>query len=337
MLADAAAVEVALDPIRASILDALTEPGSATTVAAAVGSTRQKVNYHLKALEAHGLVELAEERVWGGITERVVRRSARHLVVAPDVLQGTALDPNEVADRLSAAYLIAVNARTVSEVGAIARNAATGTRLPTLTVDTVIGFESPEDRAAFAADLQSSGRGPGRPLPPRRRATAPSDRFVLPPTRGALVTNPDQPDRVEHRMERTYEVAATPEEVWDAIATADGISAWMVPTRLDPQVGGAVSFDVGFWSHGIVTDYTPGRRFAYAEPWPTTEHDLSSVTPIATEFLIESASGGSCVVRVVTSAYGSGADWENEFFAEMIDGVIPMLDNLATYLNDARS
>ena len=155
MLADAAAVEVALDPIRASILDALTEPGSAATIAAAVGSTRQKVNYHLKALQAHGLVELAEERVWGGITERFVRRSARHLVVAPDVLLSTALDPNQVADHLSAAYLIAVNARTVSEVGAVA-SAATGTRLPTLTVDTVIGFTSPEDRAAFATDLQSA-------------------------------------------------------------------------------------------------------------------------------------------------------------------------------------
>jgi DNA-binding transcriptional ArsR family regulator len=155
VLADAAAVEAALDPIRASILDALTDPGSAATVAAAVGSTRQKVNYHLKALEAHGLVELAEERRWGGITERLVRRSARHLVVAPDVLPGAALDPNEVADRLSAAYLIAVNARTVSEVGEIS-SAATGTRLPTLTADTVIGFTSPEDRAAFATDLQSA-------------------------------------------------------------------------------------------------------------------------------------------------------------------------------------
>jgi DNA-binding transcriptional ArsR family regulator len=156
VLAKAAAVEAALDPSRAAILDALTEPGSATTVAATIGSTRQKVNYHLKALEAHGLVEAAEERVWGGITERFVRRSARHLVVAPDVLQSVALDPNDVADRRSAAYLIAVNARTVSEVGAIAASAPAGTRLPTLTVDTVIGFRSPEDRSAFAAELQSA-------------------------------------------------------------------------------------------------------------------------------------------------------------------------------------
>lgn len=156
MLTDPAAVEAALDPTRAAILDALTEPGSATTVATAVGSTRQKVNYHFKALEAHGLVELAEERVWGGITERVVRRAARQFVVAPDVLQSAALDPNEVADRLSAAYLIAVNARTVSEVGAIATQLANDTRLPTLTIDTVIGFRSPDDRAAFAADLQAA-------------------------------------------------------------------------------------------------------------------------------------------------------------------------------------
>lgn len=156
MLADGAAVGLALDPRRARILDALTEPGSATTVAAAVGSTRQQVNYHLKALEAHGLVEPAEERAWGGITERFVRRCARHLVVSPDVLQGPTLDPNLLADRLSAAYLIAVNARTVTEVGAIVGHAANGRNVPTLTVDAVIGFRSPEDRAAFTADLQSA-------------------------------------------------------------------------------------------------------------------------------------------------------------------------------------
>ncbi|MFT0846797.1 helix-turn-helix domain-containing protein [Actinomycetaceae bacterium L2_0104] len=156
VLTDTTAVEVALDPIRASILNALNEPGSATTIAAEVGLTRQKVNYHLRALEAHGLVEPVETRSWGGITERFVRRSARCLVVSPDVIQRTATDPGEISDHLSAEYLIAVNARAVSEVGRMAGGATPGRRLPTLTVDTVIGFHSPQDRAAFASELQSA-------------------------------------------------------------------------------------------------------------------------------------------------------------------------------------
>lgn len=156
MLSDAAAIEVALDPIRASILDALTEPGSATTVAAAVGLTRQKVNYHLKTLEAHGLVEPAETRAWGGITERFVQRVARKMVIAPDVLQASVSRPDDTADRLSADYLVAVNARAVSEVGTILQEAPKDARVPTLTIDTVIGFTSPEDRTAFASELRTA-------------------------------------------------------------------------------------------------------------------------------------------------------------------------------------
>lgn len=155
---------------------------------------------------------------------------------------------------------------------------------------------------------------------------------------------PQHSDRYEHRMERTYEVAATPAQVWDAIATAAGISAWMVPTRLDPRVGGEVAFDLGdFESVGVVTDYTPNRRFAVEEPWPaaegmpTADRDLSSVSPIATEFLVESASGGTCVVRVVTSAYGTGAEWEREFFAEMTEGWGLLLDGLPGYFQAAAS
>ena len=167
------------------------------------------------------------------------------------------------------------------------------------------------------------------------------------------------PDRVEHHAELTYEVAATPEQVWEAIATSDGISAWMMPAKLDPQIGGEVSLDLdGLTLTGVVTEYEPNRRFAYEEPWPIAERvedldpgmaewfasigvavsdvyeGLPSVGPIATEFLIESASGGSCVVRVVTSSYGSGANWENEFFTQMVTDTIPYFDNLATYLNE---
>ena len=156
VVTETAAVEAALHPVRAAVLEALTEPGSATTVAAAIGSTRQKVNYHLKALEAHGLVEPVDTRTWGGITERFVRRTARHLVVSPDVLQRLGLDPDEIADRLSADYLVAVNARSVREVGAIVRASSEDQRVPTLTLDAVVGFRSPDDRSAFAAELQAS-------------------------------------------------------------------------------------------------------------------------------------------------------------------------------------
>jgi uncharacterized protein YndB with AHSA1/START domain len=162
--------------------------------------------------------------------------------------------------------------------------------------------------------------------------------------------------RVEHRMERSYEVAATPEQVWEAIATADGLSAWMVPARLDPQVGGEVWFDFGdFTSTGVVTEYSPSQRFGYEEPWPISadapippgmlqwfdvigvaladvQRDLPSVGPVATEFLIESASGGSCVIRVVSSSYGTGSDWENEFFTEMVAGWAVLLDNLVAHV-----
>ena len=42
------------------------------------------------------------------------------------------------------------------------------------------------------------------------------------------------------------------------------------------------------------------------------------------------------MIRVVSSSYGSGADWENEFFAEMVAGWGELLDNLATHFDEAR-
>src|SRR6266699_6325536 len=98
---DPAVAEVSLDPVRARLLAALTEPGSAATLAAKVGLARQKVNYHLRALERHGLVELVEERRKGNVTERVMRATAASYVISPAALAAVAPDPDRSPDQLS--------------------------------------------------------------------------------------------------------------------------------------------------------------------------------------------------------------------------------------------
>lgn len=149
----------ALDPVRAQILQVLAEPGSATTVAAALGMSRQKANYHLRALEAHGLVELVEERPRRGFTERIVQASARSYLVGPDTIGAVAPDPAAV-DRLSSRYLVALAARLVREVSALARGAdRAGKRLPVLAIDTEIRFASADERAAFTEELTAAVTG----------------------------------------------------------------------------------------------------------------------------------------------------------------------------------
>lgn len=157
MLEGAAAAALVLDPIKARILAELGAPESAASLARRVGLTRQKVNYHLLALEQHGLVEGVEQRQWGGLTERRVVASAASYVVSPAALGAIGADPARNRDRLSASYLIALAARTVREVGALWRKARkTGKRLATLSLDVTIAFKSPAERAAFTEDLTSA-------------------------------------------------------------------------------------------------------------------------------------------------------------------------------------
>ena len=149
-----AAAAVALDPTRSRLLSEMATPASAATLATRVGLARQKVNYHLNALEAHGLVRLAEKRKWGGLTERLLVATAASYVVSPSALGPIAVDPNREVDRLSASYLIALGARIVREVGDLVRRAnEAGKRLATLAVDTEVRFRTPAERAAFTQEL----------------------------------------------------------------------------------------------------------------------------------------------------------------------------------------
>ncbi len=160
VLDDPAAAVVALDPRRSRLLAALAaEPASAATLAARVGLPRQQVGHHLRALESQGLVVEVGQRRHGGLTERVLSASAGAYVVSPAAMGPAAVDPTRVGDRLSAAYLVALAARAVREVGALLRGAErAGQRLPTLSIDTDVRFRSAGDRAAFAAELAGAVR-----------------------------------------------------------------------------------------------------------------------------------------------------------------------------------
>jgi uncharacterized protein YndB with AHSA1/START domain len=106
-----------------------------------------------------------------------------------------------------------------------------------------------------------------------------------------------------------FEVPGTPEQVWQAIATGPGITSWFATSEVEEREGGAVAFHMGggIESSGRVTVWDPPARFAYEEPeW------LPPAPPLATEFIIEARSGGTCVVRIVHSLFASSDDWDDQ-------------------------
>lgn len=155
VIEDSAAAAATLDPVRARLLAELAEgPASAAMLAARVGLPRQKVNYHLRTLEAHGLVELAGERRKGNVTERLMRATAASYVISPLALAAVQPDPGRFRDQLSARWLLAVAARLVRDVGTLITGADRARkRLATYALDGEVRFASAADRAAFVEEL----------------------------------------------------------------------------------------------------------------------------------------------------------------------------------------
>lgn len=107
------------------------------------------------------------------------------------------------------------------------------------------------------------------------------------------------------------EVPGTPEEVWQAIATGPGISAWFAPAEFEERDGKPVAMTVNFGpgmeSRSVVTAWDAPRKFASeADGW------FPGSPPIATEWSVEARSGGVCVVRVVQSLFASTDDWDDQ-------------------------
>ena len=147
-------VRRALSPIRRQLLARLREPASATQVAAALELPRQRVNYHLRALEEAGLVELVEERLRRGCVERILRTKPGALVVDPTVIDGEFVHSR---DQYAAEHLVNVAAGTVRDVVRMqAASAGAGKRLLTFTLEADVRFGQPGDVHAFTDALAAA-------------------------------------------------------------------------------------------------------------------------------------------------------------------------------------
>jgi DNA-binding transcriptional ArsR family regulator len=143
-----------LDVTRLRILAGLREPESAAGVARALGLPRQRVGYHVRALEKEGLLHPVGERRKGGTVERLLQASARSYVVSPEALGALGATRAEIQDRFSSAYQVAATARTLRDLAILQAGAAkAGKKLPTLTLETEVRFASADDQRAFAAEL----------------------------------------------------------------------------------------------------------------------------------------------------------------------------------------
>ncbi|MGB0035917.1 MAG: helix-turn-helix domain-containing protein [Candidatus Acidiferrales bacterium] len=186
-----------LHPLRLRILEALREPDSAAGLARRLRLPRQKVNYHVRELARTHFLERAGQRRRRNMVERRFRTTAQGYILSPELLGRLGVPRQQAEDAFSAATLLGLMALGQSELGRASREAAEqGKRLSTMSVSSELRFESAEQRARFAAELQRAivevvGRyasphtldegapGPGRPyrlvvgcypIPPKPKA-----------------------------------------------------------------------------------------------------------------------------------------------------------------------
>jgi uncharacterized protein YndB with AHSA1/START domain len=131
----------------------------------------------------------------------------------------------------------------------------------------------------------------------------------------------------EFEVERQVAVDAAVAQVWEAIATGEGVDSWfMGRTEVEPGEGGAVRTEFGDLElPSRVTAWQPPVRFAHRTP------DAPDGRYLAYEFLVEGREGSSTVVRMVTSGFLPGDDWESEYEA-MTLGLDIFVHTLVAYL-----
>ncbi len=129
-------------------------------------------------------------------------------------------------------------------------------------------------------------------------------------------------------VRKEIEFQATPEEIWDAIATGAGIDGWFLGTgnEVEPRLGGTVRISYGGGASGesTVTAWDPPRHFAHRGE----AHPDGSLH--AMEYIVEGRAGGMTIVRMVHSGFLAD-DWEAEYDA-LNEGDFMYLHQMAQYV-----
>lgn len=129
----------------------------------------------------------------------------------------------------------------------------------------------------------------------------------------------------EFEIRAELALAATPEQVWDAIATGPGLDSWfMGHSEIEPGEGGTNRLEMpGYTQETTITAWEPGRHLAFRGEDPDG-------TFAAFEFLIEGRDGDSTVLRCVHNGL-LGDDWEAQYDGMKVGDALH-LRKLATYL-----
>ena len=302
VIEEPAAAEASLDPIRARILAALAEPGSADHAGGAAWACRGRRST-TTSRSSSGTAWSSSPRSDARATSPSgsTRATAASYVISPQALAAVSPDPDRAPDQLSARWLLALGARLVQEVGTLLTGAARARqRVATFGLDAEVRFASAADRAAFADELAQSVAALVSRYHDEARPAAATHRLVV-----GAAPDPDAPGhrpRAEpapiRRSRRLRRRTGGPDDDAPVRDRASRSRCRPPPSRSGRRSPPAPGSTPGSWAatrssraraerrHGdrrpaaeaTVTAYEPGKRFAAADPAPRTAGSWPSST-----------------------------------------------------------
>jgi DNA-binding transcriptional ArsR family regulator len=145
-----------LQPMRVELLRLLAEPHGIRELAQLLQDSPQKVHYHLKSLEAAGLVRRVATRKVRALTESIYQAVAEGYGPSPELLAMLG-GGSRARDTLSKGYMLALAENLVADAARLALSLESdGAQHPTLSIAAHVELADPARRSAFLHELQGA-------------------------------------------------------------------------------------------------------------------------------------------------------------------------------------